>query len=143
MNINVATDNSGWTDFEKKEWAIVDAEHYGKPVVWTKKYFHLIAEKEGETVGSLRLEVSSGVAYVDAIIVGHDTVGKGVGKALMEKAEEIAREQQSHKIFLNTGKDWEAPKFYEKLGYKKSADLPNHYFHVDFIEMTKFLPTNS
>lgn len=46
---------------------------------------------------------------------------------------------KAHKICLFTGKSWSARKFYEKLGYKKTADLPKHYFKVDFVIYSKIL----
>ncbi len=55
------------------------------------------------------------------------------------KAEELAKENGAHKIYLETGKDWNTIEFYEPLGYKVSAELPDHYSHVDFVQMTKFL----
>jgi len=35
--------------------------------------------------------------------------------------------------------EWKARKFYESIGYIKEADLPDHYFHHDFVVYSKFL----
>lgn len=139
MNITVDTNNPSWTQFEKDEWAKADKDHYGVVGEWDKKHFFLEAKENGEVVGTLRLELTAGVAYIDSFIVAKDKRGKGIGKALVRRAEEIAREYRAHKIHLNTGKDWEARKVYEKLGYEKAGNFPDHYYHIDFIEMHKFL----
>ena len=60
-------------------------------------------------------------------------------KVLEQKAVEITKKQNGHKLFLMTGKDWEAIKFYETLGFEKTGEINNHYFNGDFIELTKFI----
>ena len=57
----------------------------------------------------------------------------------MEKAEELTKQQNGHKLFLMTGKGWKAVQFYEAMGFQKTAEIHNHYFNTDFIELTKFL----
>ncbi len=130
--------NKKIVDFEKKEWVQVDLEHYGKNWDWTKKIFR-IAAVEDQILGSLRMEIEAGVAYLNTLIVSSSQGKRGIGKTLLKKAERIAIENGAHKMYLVTGKTWDAVGFYEKLGYEKTGYLPNHYNHKDFIEMTKFL----
>lgn len=139
MKITAYNKFTKWTKSELKEWSIADKEHYGHAVDWKKKYFTIKAYDDNTTVGTLRIELTAGVVYVIAIIISSRHRKKGIGKMLMQKAEEIAIENGAHKIYLDTVKDWEAFKFYKTLGYKITSDLPNHYFHLDFIEMTKFI----
>lgn len=56
----------------------------------------------------------------------------------MEEVERIAKRHNAHKLYLQTGKDWESVPFYESLGYKITGELLNHYFHQTFVELTKF-----
>lgn len=57
----------------------------------------------------------------------------------MEQVEAFSKKMRAHKIYLFTGKSWSAGRFYEKLGYKKTADLSKHYFKVDFVVYSKTL----
>ncbi len=58
-------------------------------------------------------------AHITDIVVRAEAEGKGVGKLLMEKAEEWAREKQARWITLNAFEgNVHARKVYEKAGYK-------------------------
>lgn len=46
--------------------------------------------------------------------------GKGIGKALMQKAEEYARKIKASQIYLSTSLDAPAFQFYKKIGYVPS-----------------------
>lgn len=126
-------------DFDKKEWKQYDVEHFGRELAWDTKMCFLKAEDESGIIGTMELKIEGGVGKVNTLLVANTNQRRGVGRALMQKAEEITRDQKGHKMFVVTGKGWEAVKFYETLGYKKTGDLPNHYFNVDFIELSKFL----
>jgi ribosomal protein S18 acetylase RimI-like enzyme len=139
MRITVSTNSKSWTAFEKREWEKADIEHYGQPLKWDKKNFKISAYEGRKIIGNLRMDIREGVAYVDAIIVSPENRGKGVGNQLMKKAEELARKNKTHKIYLQTGEDWTSLFFYLKLGYEITSKLPNHYHHVDFVELTKYL----
>jgi len=72
------------------------------------------------------------------LIIAKQIRGNGVGNTLLSEAEKISQKNNSHKIYLHTGKAWRAASFYKKMGYKLTHELPNHYFHQDFVEFTKF-----
>lgn len=57
----------------------------------------------------------------------------------MSRAGKITKDNGGHKLFLTTGEGWRAVSFYKAIGFKQTAKLPNHYFNVDFIEMSKFI----
>jgi len=64
---------------------------------------------------------------------------KGVGKALIQKAEEVAIQKEVFKIRLNTF-EFQAPKFYERLGYKVVAieeGFPEGYSTYHFHKILK------
>ena len=127
-------------EFNDREWKFADKEHYGQVLDWSKKNYLITAYDDNRNiVGTLAQKISVGVAHIDTLLVAKDMQGKGIGTSLLKKAEEIAIAENAHKIYLETGKNWRSIKFYEKLGYKISGKLPNHYFHVDFVEFTKFL----
>ncbi len=73
--------------------------------------------------------VHPGWAYIDLLWVAEDLRGQGLGQLYMQKAEEEAVRRKCHSAFLWT-QDYEAPGFYEKLGYKRFVTfedfIPGH-----------------
>lgn len=123
--------------FDKAEWKRYDLEHFGRALEWDTKMYFLKAEDKSGILGTMELKIEGGIGKINTRLVTNTNQRKGVGKALMQKAEELTRKLNGHKMFVITGKDWNAVKFYEALGYRKSGDLPNHYFNVDFMELSK------
>lgn len=126
-------------EFNKREWQAVIFELYGREVEWNEKKFVFKAELEGEIVGAMVGKHESGVVYVEQMIVASDKRRQGIGRALMEKAEEFGKRYGAHKIHLITGEGWPANAFYEKLGFTREACLPKHHFKRDFVIYSKFI----
>lgn len=127
-------------DFNMNEWKLVHPEHFGSQQddkYWTKKKFFFKAEDKGKVVGTLDGNFMAGVMYISQLVIKKDKRGFGVGKELMNEAEKLARKNKLHKVYLYTGVDWKAVKFYEKLRYKTEVKLNNFYEHKDFWIMTK------
>jgi len=76
-------------------------------------------EKE-EVIGGLYAWAFWGWLYVDWLIVHEDYRHQGIGRELMQQAEEKALELKVPKIRLNTF-EFQAPDFYKKLGYEVVA----------------------
>lgn len=125
--------------FYKTAWIEDNIVHYGHPVKWEKRSFRYKVEDNGKIIGSIYGDLEAGVLKIGTIIVDRSFRGKGIGKSLLEKAEEFGKKYGAHKIWLKTGKDWEANKFYKKLGYKLTAELPKHHFKTDYVIYSKFL----
>ncbi len=126
-------------DFGKIEWPFANREHYGIDVDYRQKDFVLKATEDKNIVGSVKCSHEGGVLKIHYLIVAHNKRGQGIGRQLMEKVEALGKRFGAHKVHLNTGEDWKATKFYEKLGYKRVAVLPNHNFHKDFVIYEKFI----
>jgi ribosomal protein S18 acetylase RimI-like enzyme len=124
--------------FNAKEWVATNVKHYGKPDNWIEEEFVFKAVEDGEIVGTIYGEFAAGVLYIDDIVVAKDKRGSGIGRMLMEKAEEFGRTLKAHKSYLITWEDGAVTGFYEKLGYKKTGDFVNHYYHTDFVIYEKF-----
>jgi GNAT superfamily N-acetyltransferase len=84
----------------------------------------IVAEEGGEVVGLMSFHVldllygSGRLGRITAIVVTNSMRGKGLGRLLVEKAEEFAREEGCNVIELTTNnRRLEAHKFYESLGY--------------------------
>jgi len=127
-------------DFAEKKWAIADLEHYGENVKWEKTTHDIVArDSDNKIIGKLDSSMEAGVAHISNIMVAKSGRRQGIGKALMLRAEEFARKNGAHKIFLKTGKGWGSVSFYESLGYKITGEFLDHSFHQDFVIFTKFL----
>jgi len=94
----------------------------------------LLAESDGRVVGLAVLAVASQLhhaaptARVTALVVGEPARGRGAGRRLMARAEELAREAGCHVIELTSGIRPEreaAHRFYEALGYERTS----YHFH--------------
>ena len=125
--------------FGKKEWKRLDIEHYGRPVKWVEKEFFFKAVEKGRIVGYVKFKYECGVIYVGNLIIAEEKRGRGIGRKLMERVERTAKKLRAHKIYLFTGEKWDVCKFYEKLGYKKTGDLPKHFFKLSFAVYSKII----
>jgi len=127
-------------EFNKKEWESVHPEHFGRKQdrsYWDKKKFFFVAEENGEILGTLDGDYIAGVMYISQLIVGQEKRGLGIGRNLMAAAEDLAKKNRLHLIYLKTGVDWKAVSFYESLGYGKETRLNNFYEKKDFWVMVK------
>ncbi len=79
-----------------------------------------IRDEAGKIVGGCNGDNMYGSLFVGQLWVTEALRGKGYGKQLMQKAEDLAKEQKCNFMAVNT-MDWEALDFYKKLG-----------FHVEF-----------
>lgn len=140
--IFLKNNNRKFSDFKKKEWELIHPEHYGEKLnwaYWDNKKIRIKAEEKGIILGGLKGSFMAGVLHVEELIVDHSKHGLGVGKNLLEEAEKYALNNKAHLIYLETGVDWKAVGFYEKLGYKKEFLLKKMYSKKDFWIMTKYL----
>ncbi len=124
-------------DFNEKEWVFADQKYYGEGNGWKEEEFVFKAEEYGQIVGSISGKFEEGVLYIGDLIVAKDKREKGIGKMLLEKAEEFGKNMGAHKSYLITGEDWDVRKFYEDLGYKNTGGFKNHFRHVNFVVYEK------
>lgn len=138
MPITITSTNSEEVKkFSRSAWKKADLAHYGPGIKWTVKPFFLKAKENGKIIGLIRGQYISGVVQIKHLIVADDKRRLGVGRMLMQEAVKRTKRLGAHKLFLYTGKGWQACYFYEKLGFKKMADLPRHYLKRDFIIYSK------
>lgn len=89
----------------------------------------IVAVEDGKVVGGCLVLMRSfqghTIARIKHLAVAENHQKKGVGKALIEKAEEIIG---TAKIEIHVAEsEKEAIAFYEKLGYKQEGVLSNHF----------------
>jgi GNAT superfamily N-acetyltransferase len=94
----------------------------------------LLAESDGRVVGlaalafTTQLHHAAPTARVTALVVSEPARGRGAGRRLMARAEELARAEGCAAIELTSGIRLEreaAHRFYEALGY----DRTSYHFH--------------
>ncbi|WP_159650067.1 GNAT family N-acetyltransferase [Erysipelothrix aquatica] len=94
-----------------------------------------IRDEDENIVGGISGEIFGNWVDVKYLVIHEDLRGQGLGKALLEKVENMAIEHRCRYIFLNTfgfqGKD-----FYPKFGFREvyvKQDYPltgTHHFFV-------------
>lgn len=90
-----------------------------------------LRDQGDEVMGGLLAQIWGGVLYVRILWVSEALRGRGFGRRLMEAAEQRAVERGCRHIFLDTF-SFQAPGFYEKLGYEtyaKAEDWPVGHAH--------------
>jgi GNAT superfamily N-acetyltransferase len=87
--------------------------------------FQLAArDAEGRLIGGLLGEWRSYWLHVDILVVTEPYRRSGLGSALMAEAERTARDKSCRGIFLDTF-EFQAPRFYEKLGFSRFGSIQN------------------
>jgi GNAT superfamily N-acetyltransferase len=86
---------------------------------------NVVARTGDAVVGGLLGVTRWNWLYVDKLWVAESQRGSGVGRALMERAETIARSRGCTHVSLDTF-EFQARPFYEKLGYQLFGTLEGY-----------------
>jgi GNAT superfamily N-acetyltransferase len=117
----------GWRVKEKNEMVKADIGHILKALQADNENDCLFIAEDaaGKPMGFLRVVMLADYytgeqhAHVNDIVVTAEAEGKGIGKLLLEKADEWARDNHARWITLNVFNDnLRARAVYEKAGYK-------------------------
>lgn len=79
-------------------------------------------EENGVIVAGIVAESVGDTVEIDFLFVDEACRGRGLGKTLLEYVETAAREQGMRRVLLNTY-SFQAPGFYEKMGYQEILKL--------------------
>jgi GNAT superfamily N-acetyltransferase len=90
-----------------------------------KDFAFFVRSETGEFVGGLLGFTHFNHFFVAAIFVDEKARGEGIGRELMQRAEALALQQGCEMIYLDTF-DYQAPGFYEKLGFKVFGTLQDY-----------------
>jgi GNAT superfamily N-acetyltransferase len=92
-----------------------------------------LKDERGAVLGGALGHVWGGWLDLDTLWVAEPFRGQGYGAKLLRAAEDEARTQGCHGVFLTTF-SFQAKSFYEKFGYEVVADIPDypkgHSYHV-------------
>lgn len=119
---------AAWKRFnDEKGYSIKETEHF------------LSAEKDEIIVGFSQYYLNGGVGYLDQLIVAREERGKGIGKSLLSRFEEICKKKGCHKLKLETCPAFHpnAYNMYKKRGYKIEAKLKNDRLKKEWVIMAK------
>lgn len=101
-------------------------------------HFYLFLEKKIPVAFlSIQPNWEKNIAKIHKIYALPSTQGKGIGKALMQFAEQFAVKHQQSEIRLNVNRNNRAVSFYKKMGYAvlKEEDIAigNNYWMEDYV----------
>ena len=91
-----------------------------------------LARRRGVLVGGATGFTHRGWLFIQCLWVSDELRGRGLGAHLLGRAETAARERDCRAVWLDTF-SFQAPGFYEKLGYRQFGQLdefpPGHARH--------------
>ncbi|MBV8602913.1 MAG: GNAT family N-acetyltransferase [Candidatus Eremiobacteraeota bacterium] len=110
-------------------------------VVWHEQAHELAAiEPSSQRIlGAAKARIAASLAHLEMVVVAPDARRRGVGRALLERLEEIANYYNCHKVTAQVLAAGSAQAFLEACGYKLEATLPQHTFKLDVAVLRKFL----
>lgn len=98
----------------------------------------ILKDKAGRAFGGMKASCTKGRFLVSWLFVPEELRGCGYGRELMGAAEREARALQCQKIFVDT-MSFQAPEFYQKIGYQICARIEGFYDGYDRIFFQKVL----
>ncbi|MFA7444490.1 MAG: GNAT family N-acetyltransferase [Flavobacteriaceae bacterium] len=111
-----------------------------KEQIEVKKHQFFLAKESEKALGYLSVEVDYNqkpTIKIHKIYILPDLQGKGIGKLLMQKAEQVALENKNTILSLNVNRFNQALKFYESLGFSitktEDINIGNGYLMEDFV----------
>jgi GNAT superfamily N-acetyltransferase len=112
---------------------------YGFSVIWHEQT-HVFAAVDGdETLGAATIRIAASLAHVERIAVTPAHRRQGLGRGLLDAADEVAKYYNCHKMSALVPHKSEAQAFFEACGYSEEAVLPQHTFKLDVAVLRKFL----
>jgi GNAT superfamily N-acetyltransferase len=102
----------------------------------------VLAEMDGGFVGSVNVNLmDGGIGEFGMLVADLNQRGKGIGSALVDRAETWARDKRCHtmRLELLTPRHWRNPskeflkRWYSRLGYKPQATEPFELLHPELV----------
>lgn len=124
MTFEITVIEGGDKAFADEVEAIIDgvAETLGKP--FDPEPLHLKATNaDGQLIGGLAAHKVQGWLFIKLLGIAVGQRGSGIGRALLSQAEDFARQQGLVGVYLDTF-EFQAPRFYQGLGYAECGRLP-------------------
>ena len=110
-------------------------------------HLYYIIKENGEARGFLGVEPNypdAGILRIHKLYVLTDRQGKGLGRALVNHAIDIAFDLDMHSLHLNVNRYNKAADFYKHIGFEvvgeEDIDIGKGYLMEDFIMELKLFP---
>lgn len=110
------------------------AEEQSAPKYKKERVKWLAFDEQKKLSAILTADILWDWVYIDEIWVSPDCRGKGLGRHLMQLAEELAKSRSLQGLWLWT-QSWQAEGFYERLGYYQFTrfdNFPKGYSRIGF-----------
>ena len=98
----------------------------------------LINDKAGHVIGGLWGRTAYGWLFTELLFVPESLRGQGLGKMLMERAEQEALARGCHGAWLDTF-SFQSKAFYSRMGYERFGELSDYPFGFSRYFMKKNL----
>ena len=98
-----------------------------------------VEDEGGQIVAAMSGRTWGGCCEIGRLWVHESMRGTGLGTAFVQAAEREAIRRGCHQIVLSTH-SFQAPRFYEKLGFRRLAAIPNYPEGHENIIYIKDLP---
>ncbi len=82
-------------------------------------------DDNGKITGGLRATCFWNTLHIELLWISDEERGRGTGSILVKKAESFAKKHGFEQALLEST-SWQAKPFYEKLGYKLIATIPQY-----------------
>jgi len=112
-----------WSEFSGNTMTGADRPEGFREFLARNGRFCCTAEEEGHVVGSVMAGSDGRRGYVYHLAVAPDRQGEGLGRMLMERAEESLREAGIEKAHLFIYADNPAIDFYSRVGWHLREDI--------------------
>jgi GNAT superfamily N-acetyltransferase len=123
IGVNLTFDPDPSVETRRALGSEINAFH-ARTVPFSAERFALLLHDAGEKrVAGLSGAISWGWLFVEGLWVSDDARCRGIGRALMSRAEDHARDQGCHSAWLDT---FRARRFYERLGYASFGVLEDY-----------------
>lgn len=98
-----------------------------------------VTDDAGSIVAGISGHTWGGCCHITRLWVHESRRGSGLGTALMQAAEREAIRRDCRQIILSTH-GFQAPRFYEKLGFRRLGAIPNYPQGYEKIYYIRYLP---
>ena len=112
---------------------------YDFSVIWHEATYGFAAMDGDRVVAAATLRVYASLGDVQRVVVDPQYRRRGIGRALLERAADVANYYNCHKMTMLVPHQSAAQLFFEACGYHAEAVLPQHTFKLDMAVMRKFL----
>lgn len=112
---------------------------YDFSVIWHEQQHDFAAMDGDETIGVAQIRIAASLAHVERVIVLPERRKRGVARALLQSAADVANYYNCHKMTSLVPHHSAAQTFFERCDYREEAVLPQHTFKLDMAVMRKFL----